>query len=84
MLFGLLVDCSDFGVEDFFLFVFCGVVRCSVYVIVSVLPNRDTEIPEVSHKGWSDVCCDVFVVEVSEGVILVVCLKPRRGGATAE
>jgi hypothetical protein len=63
VLFGLLVGCSDFGVEDFLLFVFCGVVCCSMYyVVISVLPNHKAEIPEVSHKGWSEVCRGVFIV----------------------
>jgi hypothetical protein len=44
------IGCSNFGVEGFLLFVFCGVVRCSVYVVVPVLPNREAEIPKVSHR----------------------------------
>ena len=60
VLFALLVGCTDFGVEEgFLLFVFCGVVCCSVYVIIPVLPNRKAEIPEVSHK----VCHGVCIVE---------------------
>ena len=70
VLFRLLVGCSDFGVGNFLLFVSCGVGCCSVYVIIFMLPNREAEIPEVSHKGWSEVCRGVFVIEVSEGVVL--------------
>jgi hypothetical protein len=71
-------------VRVFLLFVFCGVVCCSVYVVIPVLPNRKAEIPEVSHKGGSEVCRGVFIVEVSEGVVLIVCFEPCRGDSTAE
>jgi hypothetical protein len=84
VLFGLLVGCSNFGVKCFLLFVFCGVVRCSVDVVIPVLPNREAEVPKVSHKGWSKVCRGIFVMKVSERVVLVVCSEPRCGDSTAE
>ena len=52
--------------------------------VIPVFPNREAEIPEVSHKGWSEVCIGIFIMEVSEGVVLVLCLEPRRGDSTAE
>jgi hypothetical protein len=55
-----------------------------VYFVVPVFLNREAEIPEVSHKGWSEMCRGVFIMEVSEGVVLVVCSEPRRGDSTAE
>ena len=84
VLFGLLVGCSNFGVEGFLLFVFCCVVRCSVDGVIPVLPNREAEVPEVTHKGWSKVCRGIFVMKVFEGVVLVVCSEPRCGDSTAE
>ena len=51
--------------------------------VIPVFPNREAEIPEVSHKGWSEVCRGVFIMEVSEGVVLVVCSEPRCAGDSA-
>ena len=51
---------------------------------VPVLPNSEAEILEMSHKGWSEVCRGIFIMEVPEGVVLVVCSEPRRGDSTAE
>ena len=70
MLVRLLVSCSDFGVKGVLLFFFCGVICCAMDFVIPVFPNREAEIPEVSHKGWSEVCRGVFVIEVSEGVVL--------------
>ena len=54
-----------------------------MYVIIPVLPIRKAEISEVLHKGWSEVCHIGFIVEVSEGV-LVMCLEPPHSDSSAE
>ena len=84
MLFGLLVGCSDFGVKDFLLFVFFGVFCCSVFVVISMLPNCKAEISKVSQHVWIEECQGVFVLEVSDGVVSEVCLEPCRGISTTE
>ena len=53
--------------------------------VVPVFPNSESEIPEVPNEGWSEVCRGIFIMEVPEGVVLVVCLEPLcRGDSTAE
>ena len=52
--------------------------------IVPVFPNSEAEIPEVSNEGWSEVCRGIFIMEVLEGVVLVVCSESCRGDSTAE
>ena len=53
-------------------------------VFVPVFPNSESEISEMSHKDWSELCCGIFIMEVPEGVVLVVCSEPRRGDSTTE
>jgi hypothetical protein len=43
----------------------------------------EAEIPEVPNEGWSEVCHGIDIMEVPEGVILVVYLEPCGGDSTA-
>jgi len=54
-------------------------------VFVPVFPNSESEISEMSHKDWSELCCGIFIMEVpDEGVVLVMCSEPCHGDPTME
>ena len=50
-----------------------------MYISVALIPDHATKIPALTNQIGGKVCASVLIMEISKGVVVVMCYHPHSG-----